>query len=271
MDKKKAEWFRDTEFWEQYAPVMFDDTHWAEVMQVADGVIRFANFDRYCNYANRHSVPEAADDPEGPRVLDLCCGFGRISAELARRGCAVTGVDITKTYLNAAIEDAALDKLEIEYVHADARQFRRPDYFDLAVNLYISFGYFENEADDLLVLRNVHDSLKAGGSFIIETLGKEIAVRDFVEAEWFERADYTVLTEYEALDSWTRLQNRWILIKDGKRIEKVFSQRLYAASELRELMYEAGFDKVEIYGDWEEQAYDQDAKKLIAVGRRKGE
>jgi len=259
MDKTQREWFMDTNFWEQYAPVMFDDAHWAEVPKVADGIIRLARFDLY----SASPVP-----PGGPRVLDLCCGFGRISAELARRGCALTGVDITESYLETAREEAALDNLDIEYVHADARQFKRPVFFDAAVNLYISLGYFENDADDLLMLRNVFDSLKAGGSLLIETLGKEIAVRDFVEAEWFERAGFTVLTEYEAVDSWTRLKNRWILIKGEKRIEKIFTQRLYAASELRALLREAGFASVEIYGDWDERPYDRDAAKLIAVGRK---
>jgi SAM-dependent methyltransferase len=262
MAKSQTEWFRDTDFWEQYAPIMFDDAHWAEVPKVADGVIRLARF-------NLYGSPASPPLPGSPRVLDLCCGFGRISAELAQRGCALTGVDITESYLETAREEAALDNLDIEYIHADAREFKRPDFFDAAVNLYISLGYFEDEADDLLMVRNTFDSLKAGGSLIIETLGKEIAVRDFVEAEWFERAGYTVLTEYEAVDSWTRLKNRWILIKGGERIEKIFTQRLYAASELRALMDRAGFADVEIFGDWDESPYNHNAAKLIVVGRKK--
>jgi SAM-dependent methyltransferase len=263
MAPKQEEWFNDTAFWEQYAPIMFDDAHWEEVPEVADGVTALARLDLYRQNG-------AGFSRGGPRVLDLCCGFGRISEELARRGFAVTGVDITESYLHAAREDAARGKLDIEYINADARNFRRPGFFDVAVNLYISFGYFENPEDDKTVMRNIFESLRPGGAFIIETLGKEIAVRDFVEAEWFERAGWTVLTEYEAVDSWTMLKNRWILIKDETRIEKVFTQRLYAASELRKLMLETGFAHVEIYGDWNESPYDQRAAKLIAVGRKDG-
>ena len=240
---------------------MFDDAHWIEVPAVADAVTRLSRFNLYCDNSEE---PLASS----PRVLDLCCGFGRISAELARMGLAVTGVDITETYLKTAREEAEYENLEIEYIQADARKFSRPEFFDAAVNLYISFGYFSDQKDDLLVLRNVYESLKKGGSFIIETLGKEIAVRDFVEAEWFERAGFTVLTEYEALDSWTFLKNRWILIKDEKKLEKTFTQRLYSASELRTLLHEAGFKKVEIYGNWDESPYDRRAAKLIAVGRK---
>jgi len=180
-------------------------------------------------------------------------------------GFSVTGVDITESFLNAAKEDAKYENLNIEYIKSDAREFVRPGYFDTIVNLYISFGYFEDQDDDLKVLRNVYESLKKGGAFIIETLGKEIAVRDFIEAEWFERAGATLLTEYEPVDSWTFLKNRWIIIKDNKRLEKTFVQRLYSASELRALLQKAGFETITIYGDWDETPYDQHANKLIVV------
>ena len=263
--ERKDEWFIDEDFWRVYAPIMFDDKHWAEVPEVADSVTRLAGLRLY---------GEGLSD--GPRVLDICCGMGRITSELARRGFAATGVDTCGAFLETAREDASNENLDIEYIKADARSFVRPDFFDTSVNLYISFGYFENPDDDLLLARNVYESLKPGGSFIIETLGKEIAVRDFTPAEWFERAGYTVLTEYEAFDSWAALKNRWILIRNSAvateapaRAEKVFTQRLYAATELRSLLFKVGFAQVEIYGGWDERPYDQNADALIAVGRKR--
>jgi SAM-dependent methyltransferase len=257
--EQQPEWFKDIHFWELYGPIMFDRKRWDEVPAVADAVTRMARLDLY--------DPAPGREP-GPKVLDLCCGFGRIALELARRGFSVTGIDITEPYLQTGADDAAYEDLAVEFVLQDVRFFKRPEAFDLAVNLYISFGYFDDPADDLLLAKNAYESLKEGGSFIIETLGKEIAVRDFVEAEWFERAGYTVLTEYAAVDSWGGLQNRWIIIKDGKRIEKVFTQRLYAATELRRLLLEAGFASVDLYGSWDEAPYDGKAEALIAVGRK---
>jgi SAM-dependent methyltransferase len=254
VKRKSAEWFNDDRFWEQYAPVIFDEGRWAEVPVVAEAVVRLGRL-----------TPRA----QGMiKILDLCCGFGRISAELGRNGFSVTGVDITESYLKTAREDAAYENLAVEYVRADVRDFVRPEYFDIAVNLYVSFGYFENQNDDKALLKNAYNSLKRGGSFVMEALGKEIAVRDFIEADWFERAGFTVLTEFESLDSWTFLKNKWILIKNDTRVEKVFIQRLYAASELRALLLETGFSAVEIYGDWDERPYDRLAEKLIVVGRK---
>ena len=268
MDYKK-EWFNDDDFWRFYSPIIFDDKLWAEVPEVAGGVKRLVG------------LPVGGAVKHGPKVLDVCCGIGRISTELSRMGFAVTGVDITAALLETAREDALYENLDIEYVQSDTRSFIRPDFFHTAINLYVSFGYFENPAHDLLVTRNVFKSLKPGGCFIIETLGKELVVRGFMKDEWFERAGFTVLTEYEAIDSWAALKNRWILIRNSApdsedaetpaRIEKTFTQRLYAATELRSMLFEAGFSVVELYGGWDERPYDQNALTLIAVGRKGGQ
>lgn len=267
----RQEWFNDDEFWERYAPIMFDDKRWEEIPEVADGVTFLARLELYpeeeSGVSSRRGVLSSS-----PRIADLCCGFGRLTLEFARRGFAATGVDITESYLSAAKEDAAYENLDIEFIKQDVRDFRRPGFFDLAVNLYNSFGYFADPADDRRFIKNAWDSLKPGGTFIIDTLGKEIAVRDFVEADWFERAGFFILTEYEVADSWAGLKNRWILIgkgeKERERIERTFTQRIYAASELRHLLLDSGFSSVELYGDWNGAPYDNNAQTLIAVGRK---
>jgi SAM-dependent methyltransferase len=266
----KREWFNDEEFWERYAPIMFDDMRWAEIPEAADGITRLARLSLYPEENAGASGGRVLSS--GPRIADLCCGFGRMTLEFARRGFTATGVDITESYLRTAREDAAYEKLDIEFIRQDVRDFRRPGFFDLAVNLYISFGYFADPADDRRFIKNAYDSLKPGGTLIIDTLGKEIAVRDFVEAEWFERGGFFVLTEYEAVDSWGGLKNRWVLIgkgeREGERIERTFTQRLYAGSELRALLLDSGFSKAELYGGWDEAPYDNKARTLIAVGRK---
>ncbi|MDR3167642.1 MAG: hypothetical protein LBT93_06840 [Treponema sp.] len=70
------------------------------------------------------------------------------------------------------------------------------------------------------------------------------------------------------LDSWGSPQNRWILIRDGRRIERTFTQRLYAASELRFLLLETGFSSVKIYGGWDESPYDHRAAIRITTAQK---
>jgi len=254
--KREDEWFNDEEFWQQYAPIMFDENRWGEVPNVADGVLRLAG------------IEPSANGKTGISILDLCCGFGRITNELGRRGFAVTGVDITSSYLESARDDAKTEGLSIEYIQDDVRSFKRENAFNVAVNLYNSFGFFEDSGDDALFVKNAFDSLENGGTLIIDVQGKELAVRDYKEAEWFERAGFIVLTETMPADSWGSLWNRWVLIKDGQRTEKVFLQRLYSATELRALLLKTGFSSVEIYGGWDKRPYDLDADTLIAVGKK---
>ena len=250
----RSEWFRDASFWERFAPVLFDENRWAEVPSVADGLARLSGV-----------RPRREDDGKKARVLDLCCGTGRIAVELAVRGYSVTGVDITASYLEAARESARAAGVKLELVREDVRRYGSTVPFDLAVNLYISFGYFAARADDLAFARAARACLADGGRFVVEALGKEVAIRDFTEGEWFERGGGLVLTEYEAVDSWASIRNRWIFIKDGERFERSFDQRLYSAVELRALLLEAGFSSVACFGDWDGSPYDRKARVLIAV------
>ena len=251
----KTEWFNDDDFWERYAPIMFDDKRWEEVPLVVQGIKRLVGLPVH-------------DNDKLPSALDLCCGFGRITLELAREGFCATGVDITASYLTAAKEDARHEGLTVEFIHEDVRNFKRPAAFDLVLNLYNSFGFFEDESDDLLFARNAWYSLKEEGSFLIEVQGKELAVSDYTESAWFKRAGYFVLTECKVLDSWASVENRWTLIKDGVKYEKEFCQRLYSAVELRALLYRAGFSVVDIYGGWDGRSYDANADTLIVIGRK---
>ncbi|AEJ20475.1 class I SAM-dependent methyltransferase [Gracilinema caldarium] len=273
--KKKDEWFYDEAFWDHFAPIMFDEQRWAEVSAVADGIeALYMTYGAPCNAldgAPGMRVPTGivGATVAGPlTILDQCCGLGRLSVELARRGHQVTGIDITCSYLEAARESAQHEGLAIEFIEADVRYFVRLDSYHLVVNLYTSFGYFEEQADDRQVVANAYESLVPGGLYVIETLGKELAVRDFTEGEWFERSGAVVLTEFEPLADWEYLKNRWILLKDGQRFERSFNQRLYAATELKRIMLEAGFVSVMVFGDWDRRPYDMKAQKLIVMGRK---
>ena len=203
-----------------------------------------------------------------PAVLDLCCGTGRIAIELARRGCVVTGIDICENYLQKIRKAAVRESLNIECIGQDVRNFKQKNIYDLALILYNSFGYFENPKNDFLFLKNAYNSLKKDGYLIIDVLGKEIAVRNYTEAEWIENDNYTFLSESYPIDSWGSIKNRWILLKGKNRLEKIFTQRLYAASELKLLLFKAGFSSVEIYGDWDKSPYGENAKTLIAAGKK---
>ena len=248
------DWFEDEAFWIQYAPIMFDSSRWAEATAVAEGVLKLTGDGR---------------KPQDLKILDAGCGLGRISVELAICGAQVTGVDLIQPFLDAAKESALAENVSVEWVQADLRSFSRPAAFDVAINVYTSFGYCQTIEEDTQILRNIARSLKPGGYFILEMVGREIAVRDFTAGEWFERAGYTVLTDFSVEGAWEGLRSHWLLYtKDGLKADHTFIQRLYAATELRQLMLSSGCNTVDIYGDFDRSPYNEHARTMILVGRK---
>ncbi len=257
MTDKKHEWFESESFWAQYAPVLFDAKRWAEAPDVAESVLRIIG------------APTDGKAEQGPKILDAGCGPGRISIELAARGARVTGVDLIRPFLNAAHDSAEDEGIKLDLEQADLRDFVRPDEYDAAVSLYTSFGYCDTIEDDMKILKNISASVKTGGWFILEMTGREIAVRDFTEGEWFERGGFTVLTEFSVVGAWEALRSRWMLIdENGRKIDHVYDQRLYSAIELKRLMLASGFSSVEIYGDFDFSPYNEKARTMVLVARK---
>ncbi len=240
-------WYDDDSFWELFAPFIFTEERWsgtAEEIDLLAGLV---------------------DLPSGTAVLDLGCGPGRHSLELARRGCRVTGVDRTAYFLGLAGDKAKEDGLDVEFVQSDMRQFVSPERFDLAINLFTTFGYFEEAADNMKVLHNVYASLRPGGVFVIEMSGKEVLARTFRERDWQEQDGVLVLEERRVIDNWRRLQNRWTVIAGGERQMYEFSHWTYSAVELQMMLEAVGFEPVKIYDGLRGGVYDQHARRLTAV------
>ncbi len=247
----KKEWFENSEFWEFYSPVIFDENRWAEAPAVAKAVGKLANL------------------KPGNSILDAGCGPGRISVELALLGFDVTGVDIIQSELDAAFETARDEGVKINLLKQDLRNFVSQKKYDCAVNLYTSFGYCENEQDDFKILKNIYNALNPGGIFILESVSRETAIINFTEGEEFFRSDIKVITNFSVSGAWEGLCSAWTLVfPDGKRIEHKFVQRLYSASELKKDLLKIGYKSVEIYGGYEKQPYNQTAATMVLVCKK---
>ena len=205
---------------------------------------------------------------EGQLVLDLCCGIGRHSLELARHGLDVVGVDITQSYLDIAEAKAEKAGLNIEFVRCDMKEYCQKGHFDLIVNLCTSFGYFDDIQDDLKVLENVYQSLKKGGRFVIEILGKEVIASRFAEVENLEFEGYQVLATSRILQDWSMLECKRLICKDGVENEVIAYHRLYSASELKSHLSRIGFKNLQVYGDFAGSPYNNHAKSLIIIAEK---
>ncbi len=244
-------WHEDDHFWQTWAPALFPRRRIEATAGEVDSLLALA-----------------APAP-GARIVDLGCGPGRHSLELARRGFSVTGVDRTQSYLDRARETAAAEGLALALVREDMRSFLRPRAFDLAINLWSSFGYFEDPLDDLRVARNLCESLEGGGALVLDMMGKEVLARNFQERSWSEEEEGALhLEERRVHAGGDRIESRWIRIAGGQRHEATLILRLYSGAELASLLSEAGFSEVSLFGGLDGSAYDAAAKRLVALARK---
>lgn len=206
--------------------------------------------------------------PEGAEVLDLCCGFGRHSLEMARRGLRVTGIDRTQSYIERAKREGADENLNCSFKLGDVRHMTTEKKYDGVASMWNSFGYTEDPEDDHLILEKVSQSLKPGGVFILDTPGKEVIASGFEANTWFERGETKILLEYSIEMNWTVLRNRWLFFENEKMWEFQFTQRIYSALELSQMLYQHGFDDIDIWGSWDGAPYDDKAERLILVAKK---
>ena len=243
-------WYQDEDFWREMYPYMFPAEKFTAAAEQVSQILSLTAFE------------------SGP-ILDLCCGPGRHAIEFARRGYRVTGVDGTKFLLDQAKERAAESGQQVEWVQQDMREFVRPNAFGLVVNLWTSFGYFENDADDLRVLSNIFKSLWPGGVLVMDLFGKEIMARGLSLTTSTEHPDGLILVERRKIcDGWTRVANEWILIKEGQARSFRFEHTIYSDQELRDRLIGAGFADVKLFGDLAGRPYDWEAKRLVIKATR---
>jgi len=244
-------WYQDDMFWNAMNTALFDPERLAGTPDEVDSVMELVGM-----------VP-------GMAVLDLCCGPGRHSLELARRGFVVTGVDRTHAYLRRARRKARRQGLPVNFVERDMREPCGDAEFDVAINMFTSFGYFEDPADDRRVAANLLQALKPGGVLLMDTMGKEIVARRWQARDWAELPDGGVLLQERTLEqSWSWIRNRWLLVHDGNVESYEIGHRLYAGSELAALFAAAGFGPVRVLGSLEGAPYDHASQRLIIVAHK---
>jgi SAM-dependent methyltransferase len=250
MPQASDDWYDDDSFWTVMFPFMFTDDGFARAREEAGSVTQLAGVERGA-------------------VLDLCCGPGRFAVPLAQLGYQVTGVDRTRFLLDRAREYAERENAVVEWVESDMRSYSRAAAFDLVLNMFTSFGYFDDPEENRLVLQNVYDSLRSGGVFVLESMGKEILARIFEATGSTEIEGVGLCVQRRrVIDEWSRMENEWWLIRDGVASTYGLRHWIYSARELREMLEAVGFGTVAIYGDVSGAPYDQRATRLVAVAEK---
>jgi SAM-dependent methyltransferase len=184
----------------------------------------------------------------GSSVLDVPCGHGRHSLELARRGYRVTGVDFSSDLLGAARRSAAAEGLTIEWIERDMRSLAESEAFDAAFCAGNSFGYFD-DAGNQAFLESTARALGRGGRFLIASgwISESLLpnFRETLDRE-FSGIRFQAENRYDAAEA--RVESRFTVSRGGRSETRLAAHRIYTYRELVKMLEAAGFAGFEAFG-----------------------
>lgn len=186
------------------------------------------------------------------KILDVGCGIGRHSIELAKRGYKVTGIDLSESQLKRAKEIAAKEGLNINFHIQDARQLTFHEEFDLTIMLCEgAFPLMETDEMNFQILQNGTNALKNNGKFIFTTLNGLFplfhSVKDFL-ANTNEAGNATY--ENNTFDLITFRDYNTVYFEDdfGNKKELKCNERYYVPSEINWLLKSLNYSTINIFG-----------------------
>ena len=200
--------------------------------------------------AEVEAILAASDLPAEAAVLDLCCGQGRHTIELARRGFTnLTGIDRSRYLVRLARRRAKKENLSITFKEGDARDIRVPEGSqDLVCMMGNSFGYFDRNEDDLAVLKAVKRALRPGGRLALD-ITDGTWMRDHFEPrswEWIDQNQF-VCRERSMSSDGERLISREVVSHAERGIiaDQLYAERLYTGDSITALLEAADFKNIE--------------------------
>ena len=243
-----SDWFADDAFWEATYSFMFPPERFAAAGAELDAVLALVG-----------GRPRS--------VLDVACGPGRHAVAAAARGMAVVGLDRSAFLLGKARALAEREGVAVEWVEGDMREPVATPPVDLVLNLFTSFGYFDAEADNRRVLEAARAALRPGGTFVVDVLGKEVLARIFSPSSAEEAGGALVVQRRRIVDGWRRIENAWTVVRDDRARSFSLRHWLYSGAELRQMLVDAGFAEVALFGGFDGAPYGPAATRLVAVAR----
>lgn len=192
-------------------------------------------------------------------VLDLCCGQGRHSLELAKRGFRfVSGVDRSRYLIRLARKRASEMKLQARFSEGDARKIKLPhDACDCVFLMGNSFGYFESEEDDEAVLKAVRNVLRSKGKLFLDIVDGDWMRTHFEKRSWeWINQKLLVCRERTIAADGKRMISREVVIEAERGIltDQFYAERLYNFEEIRALLAKSGFTEIVHHGNLQAQS-----------------
>jgi 2-polyprenyl-3-methyl-5-hydroxy-6-metoxy-1,4-benzoquinol methylase len=210
----------------------------------------------------------------GAQVLDVPCGNGRLSFEIAKRGLRVTGVDISKEFIDEARSiqrnssnppTHADGTHSVEFILSDMRMLKADALYDAAYCFGNSFAFLGHEETEKF-LTAVRRSLRPRSRFIIETgMAAESVLPDFEEQSCHELDGLSVTIRERYVAAESCIDSEYIFEQKGKKETRVAREWIYTVAEIRRLLASAGFEVLDLYGSLKCVPYKLGSRLLFVV------
>ncbi len=210
------------------------------------------------------------------KILELCCGTGRLTIPIAQAGYRICGVDITPSMLEKAREKATAANLAIEFIEADIRELDLPEKYDCIFIPFNSIHHLYQTNDLLKAFQLVKRHLKPGGQFLFDCFNPNIQY--IVEGEKQEMliAEYTTedgrnvqikqQMRYETASQINRIEWHYFINGTFDSVQKL-DMRMYFPQELDAYLSFCGFDIIHKFGSFEEAPFSNQSDKQIFMCR----
>ncbi|HEX8574954.1 MAG TPA: methyltransferase domain-containing protein [Flavobacterium sp.] len=241
MQKEVNNWFASW-FDTPYYHILYKDRNHTEAQLFMDNITNYLNL------------------PEGAKILDLACGKGRHSIYLNKLGFHVTGADLSENSITEA------KKSENQTLHFVEHDMRKPfdEKFDAIFNLFTSFGYFENEADNLTTLIAIKDSLSEYGFAVIDFMNVDYVIPNLIpnEVKTVEGIDFHIKRFYIEDYIYKEIDFE----QNGKKFHFTEKVRAFTLADFEEMMEKAGIFLLDIFGDYKLKKFHKtESERLIMI------
>jgi cyclopropane fatty-acyl-phospholipid synthase-like methyltransferase len=214
-------------------------------------------------------IEEIAALKNGDLVLDLMCGYGRHSIELARREKTVTAVDNLGEYIHEIDEAAKKEKLKIQTQTTNVLRVELEGKYAAAICMGNSFAFFNRE-DASKLLSKISSHLNPGSVFIINSwMIAEIAIRHFKEKDWHYAGDFKCVLEYEFCFHPSRIESQQTIIAKDGAIEVLNGvDYILTLDELEEMFNAAGLKTKGLYSTPRKRRFAMGDSQIYIVAER---
>jgi SAM-dependent methyltransferase len=207
-------------------------------------------------------IIKALDLKGNERILDLACGFGRHSLELAKRGYRVVGVDYTDVYIDDAKQSAVKMGVNLELIQADVLSLTYKNEFDVVLNMADgAIGYFSTEEQNLKLFNVIANSLVSGGKHLMGICSGSYYKKHCPWRTWEAGEKSISLADFHWNDKTSRMKYNSHILVFGENLKKINNKfpvanenegiRLYTIDELKSIFNDRNLEIFAAYGTYD--------------------